>query len=85
MRCLQAATLAAILYVRYAAAQDGGADGDDGDETGGPWMMSDRLIVAHATFGCLSWLLVSPIAILLAQFGRHTFSWFLPHAVRVFR
>lgn len=53
-------------------------------DTGGPWMMSDRLIVAHATFGCLVWLLVSPIAILIAQFGRNTFKWVKPHMVGVF-
>ncbi|GAA5866655.1 hypothetical protein JCM8547_002712 [Rhodosporidiobolus lusitaniae] len=40
----------------------------------------DKVLIAHATLGSLSFTLFTPVAILLARFGRDRFEWFPSHA-----
>ncbi|GAA5969610.1 hypothetical protein JCM11641_008176 [Rhodosporidiobolus odoratus] len=55
-------------------------EADEGKVVSSPWTQYDYLIAAHAVFAMLTWLLISPAAVLLARLGRKWASWFTWHS-----
>jgi len=46
-----------------------------------PWAKHDRIVIAHAVFGYLTFLIVLPAGILLARLGRHLTYWLRAHYI----